>query len=84
MKFLFFDVIYILLNRYGQRVIAINNRIQLWPMMRRHQQAVDIFDDNLDFDWNDRIEQRLRLRRVNVINERNIINPEIPPPPYEY
>ena len=53
-------------------------------MMRRHQQAVDIFDDNLDFDWNDRIEQRLRLRRVNVINERNIINPEIPPPPYEY
>ena len=84
MKFLFFDVIYILLNRYGQRVIAINNQIQLWSMMRRHQQAVDIFDDNLDFDWNDRIEQRLRLRRVNVINERNIINPEIPPPPYEY
>ena len=84
MKFLFFDVIYILLNRYGQRVIAINNQIQLWLMMRRHQQAVDIFDDNLDFDWNDRIEQRLRLRRVNVINERNIINPEIPPPPYEY
>ena len=84
MKFLFFDVIYILLYRYGQRVLAINNRIQFWPMRRRHQQPLDIFDNDLDFDWNDRIEHRLRLRRVNVINERNIINPEIPPPPYQF
>ena len=84
MKFLFFDVIYILLYRYGQRVLAINNQIQFWPMRRRHQQAVDIFDDDLDFDRNDRIEQRLRLRCVNVINERNLIHPEAPPPPYEY
>ena len=84
MKFLFFDVLYILLYRYGQRVLAINNRIQFWPMRRRQQQPLDIFDNDLDFDWNDRIENRLRLRHVNVINERNIINPEIPPPPYEY
>ena len=84
MKFLFFDVLYILLYRYGQRVLAINNRIQFWPMRRRQQQPLDIFDNDLDFDWNDRIEQRLRFRHINVINERNIINPEIPPPPYEY
>ena len=81
MKFLFFDVIYILLYRYGQRVLAINNRIQFWPMRRRQQQPLDIFDNDLDFDWNDRIENSLRL---NVINERNIINPEIPPPPYQF
>ena len=53
-------------------------------MRRRRQQPLDIFDNDLDFDWNDRIEHRLRLRRVNVINERNIINPEIPPPPYQF
>ena len=81
MKFLFFDVIYILLYRYGQRVLAINNQIQFWPMRRRRQQPLDIFDNDLDIDWNDRIENRLRL---NVINERNIINPEIPPPPYQF
>ena len=53
-------------------------------MRRRHQQPLDIFDNDLDFDWNDRIEQRLRFRHINVINERNIINPEIPPPPYQF
>ena len=50
-------------------------------MRRRRQQPLDIFDNDLDNDWNDRIENRLRL---NVINERNIINPEIPPPPYQF
>ena len=59
------------------------NARQFWPMRRRRQQAVNIFED--DLDWNDRIEQRLRLRRVNlnVINERNVDGNEAPPP-YEY
>ena len=45
-------------------------------MRRRHHQAFD------DFDWNDAIEHRLRLRdiQLNVMNERN----HGAPPPYEY
>ena len=45
-------------------------------MRRRRHQGVD------DFDWNDAIEHRLRLRdiQLNVMNERN----HGASPPYEY